>query len=93
MTSSYLVVIAHKTESFVFSVVQTKKCVSSPHPVVCFVTTVILAVCQQDMCLRAPSRGSRSLIGGDCSAEPNTSTSSKALPEGEKNMTNLRGIH
>lgn len=55
---------------------------SSPHPVVCCVTTVILAACQQDMCLRAPSRGSRPLTGGACSVEPSTSTSSRALPGG-----------
>lgn len=56
------------------------------HPLMFCVTTVIFAACQQDMCLRAPSRGSRSFTGGDCSTEPKTRTSNKALPIEENRM-------
>lgn len=66
------------------------RCICISHPAECFVTTVIFAACQQDMCLSAPSRGSRSVIEGDCSAEPSTSTSSKALPEGGQKMGRIR---
>lgn len=56
------------------------------HPLMFCVTTVIFAACQQDMCLRAPSRGSRSFTGGACSTEPKTRTSNKALPIEENRM-------
>lgn len=62
--------------------IKTNSSFCSAHPAGFCVTTLIFAECQQDMCLRAPSKSSKSLTGGGSSTEPNSSTSNKALPGG-----------